>query len=71
MLGGITVTKIHEVPEFSRLAIALINTGTTHGMVFGEPPPIDVDEILPDEFFDWDTIGIGEKEESKDGKINP
>lgn len=26
--------------------------------IFKSPPPIDIDELLPDKFFDWDKIGI-------------
>lgn len=26
--------------------------------IFKEQAPIDIDELLPDEFFNWDEIGI-------------
>jgi|GEM_PF-5507767 len=64
---------LKNVSEISGLAVAttLCHLTGQGGKVFAEPPPIDIDELLPDEFFDWEAISIGEKEESKDGKTNP
>lgn len=58
--------KLYDASEFTGLNIALALYSLTGrgGNIFAEPPPIDIDELLPDKFFDWDAIGIGEKEET-------
>ena len=31
--------------------------------------PIDIDELLPDKFFDWEKIGIKQEEENAASKF--
>jgi hypothetical protein len=65
--------QIYRKSEFTGLniALALANTpvrsikflhdffpGADPNLVFESPPPIDVDDLLPDEFFNWNEIGI-------------
>lgn len=53
--------SIYAPSEFSGLNIAMAcaHLGIGSSKVFAEPPPIDIDELLPDEIFDWHKIGIG------------
>ena len=41
--------------EITPLSIALV---LPHGRIFAEPESIDIDRLLPDEFFDWEEIGV-------------
>lgn len=47
--------------EFTGINIAMVCVHLDIGnkKVFAEPAPVDIDELTPDELFDWHKIGIG------------